>query len=249
MLPEDDGTLVPAVPDSPKVYTLNHPERIRNFPFEEDKVICKPSPDSVNRQWRHELDHDAESVFWLLLFWAVGAQPVQGDNTKVSTFIWASLTGNVPCRIIFLEGLARYGRALSDIINPNYEPLLPLLSDLAAILVVDRHWLDDSETRNNLEYVPEAFQRLILKFILENSDKEFMTEKVIIEFRRVEGLTSSFGFLNTSSSRFYAKNILKRPLPKPPKQRTKRRRVANEITEVCDHVTFWLFITYITLSG
>ena len=161
----------------------------------------------------------------------MGAQPVQGDNTKVKTFTWASLTGNVSYRIFFLEGLAR-GRAESDIINPHYEPLLPLLSDLAAILVVDRHWLDDSEARNNPEYVPEAFQRLILKFILENADKEFMTKKVRLEFRKVEGLTSSLGLPSTSSSRFCAKNILKRPSPEPPRQQMKRRRVAKEMAKV-----------------
>jgi len=230
VLPEDDVVRVPAVPDSPKPYTLNHPERIKQFPLEKRLLVETASPDSINRQWRHELDHDAESVFWLFLFWAVGAQPVQGDNTKVSTFTWASLTGNVPYRNSFLEFLARHGRAVSDIINPNYKPLLPLLSDLAAILVVDRHWLDDSDTRNNPEYAPEAFQRLILKFILENADKEFMTEKVTLEFRRVEGLTSSLGLPSTSSSQFYAENILKRPLPEPPKQQTKRRRIANEMT-------------------
>ena len=175
-------TLVPAVPDSPKVYTLNHPERIKQFPLQRRLLVETASPDSINRQWRHELDHDAESVFWLLLFWAVGAQPVQGDITKVSTFTWASSTGNVSDRAHFLEGLAR-GRIKSDIINSHYEPLMPLLSDLAAILVVDRHRLDDSETRNDPEYVPEAFQRLILSFILENAKKEFMSKKVPLKLK------------------------------------------------------------------
>jgi hypothetical protein len=233
MLPEDDVVRVPAVPNSPKPYTLNHPERIKQFPFKQRLLVERASPDSVNRQWRHELDHDAESVFWLFLFWAVGAQPVQGDSTKVSTFTWASLTGNVSYRIIFLQALAR-GRTVSDIINPHYEPLLPLLSDLADILVVDRHWLDDSETRNNPEYVPEAFQRLILKFLLENAENEFMTKKVTLDFRKVEGLTSSLGLPSTSSSRLYTENILKRPSPEPPKQQTKRRRVAKEMAKVND---------------
>jgi hypothetical protein len=50
-----------------------------------------------------------------------------------------------------------------------------LLSNLAAILVIYKHWLDDPETRNDLEYIFEAFQRLILQFALNNRNNEFMT--------------------------------------------------------------------------
>ena len=59
-------------------------------------------------------------------------------------------------------------------------------------------------------------------------------------------MTSSLGLPSTSSSRFYTENILKRPSPEPPKQQTKRRRVANEMTKVSDELCGCL-ITYITV--
>ena len=51
---------VPAVPPSPHIYTLRHPDRVKNFPFKGRILVEEASPDSINRQWGHELDHDAE---------------------------------------------------------------------------------------------------------------------------------------------------------------------------------------------
>ena len=90
--------------------------------------------------------------------------------------------------------------SLEELAHSLYQPLLPLLSDLAAMLVVDRYWLDESETRNNGEYVPEAFQRLILQFILENRDKEFMTQPVDRQFRQVKVIGQNLSLPGTESS-------------------------------------------------
>ena len=56
---------IPAVPHSPTLYATHHPERIKKFPFEKAKVIEAPEAPahSDSYQWRHELDHDVESVF------------------------------------------------------------------------------------------------------------------------------------------------------------------------------------------
>jgi hypothetical protein len=69
------GYAIPPVPHSPECYALKHPDRIKKFPLEEMKFGMGPSADSVNREWRQELDHDAESVFWLILFWSTSVQP------------------------------------------------------------------------------------------------------------------------------------------------------------------------------
>jgi len=53
-----------------------------------------------------------------------------------------------------------------------YEPPESLLSDLSGILLVDRHWREQFEKRNHVEYDPEAFQRLVLQFILAHRDDE-----------------------------------------------------------------------------
>ncbi|KAG8979676.1 hypothetical protein FRB90_008015, partial [Tulasnella sp. 427] len=56
------------------------------------------------------------------------------------------------------------------------EPFIVLLTEaLAEIIEVDRHWYDDGDPRNNPEFFVEAFQRLILRFIIANRGKKFMT--------------------------------------------------------------------------
>ena len=49
---------IPRVPCSPNCYASTHPGRIRKFPLEKAKFGVEASVDSVNREWRHELDHD-----------------------------------------------------------------------------------------------------------------------------------------------------------------------------------------------
>ena len=70
---------VPAVPISSKLYSTCHPDHIRKFPSKGREIldILEATP---NIKWRHELDHDTESVFWLLFYWLVSAQP---ENEKV----------------------------------------------------------------------------------------------------------------------------------------------------------------------
>ena len=182
----------PAVPPSSQIYGRQHSERIKKFPFEEDKVVRKPSPSTANRQWRHELDHDAESVFWLLLYWVVLAQPARLG------IYWVVLAQ--PIRTGLLRSLCAE-ESLEELMHSAYQPLFPLLRNLAAILIVDRHWLDESETQNDPEYVPEAFQHSILQFILDHRDQEFMTREVEPEPRKVEQVGQNPDLLSTASSR------------------------------------------------
>ena len=189
LLPKGVVGRVPPVPASPEPYTRHHPDRIKKFPLKERLLVESASPDSVNRQWRHELEHDAESVFWVLLYWAVAAQPAKLEKEKVVAATWAILTGSVDYRTLFLQSLGRN----KELTHSVYQPLVPLLSDLADVLIVDRHWLDDSEMRNDPEYVPEVFQRLILQFILDNRDKAYMTMPVVDKSRDVKATTRHLG--------------------------------------------------------
>jgi hypothetical protein len=124
------------------------------------------------RLWRHELDHDTESVFWLLLYWAVGAQPEGKEEEPIDSGIWASLTGSVESRSRLI------GSQLTRATHSIYEPLWPLLHSLSAVLNVDRLWLESTDPRNHIGYSTEAFQRLILEFMLSHRDRKFMTHKV-----------------------------------------------------------------------
>ena len=71
-------------------------------------------------------------------------------------------------------------------IHSVFKAFWPLLQDLAQNMGVDRYWLDDSDSRNDPGYVLEAFQRLILDFILKNGEKTFMKCKVKQEPGRLE---------------------------------------------------------------
>jgi hypothetical protein len=217
---------VPAVPPSPEPYARHHPDRIKKFPFKNRILVEEPSADSDDREWKHELDHDAESVFWLFLYWLVLAQPALSPTEVIGLSNWAMLTGPVDSRIGLLLSLSQ-GVLFHGLTHSVYRPLLPLLRYLADILVVDRHWLDESETRNDPEYVPEAFQRLILQFMLDNRNKEFMTKQVDLQPRTVEAVGQNPNLLSTTSSRRDEDNR-KRPSPRPSKQCPKRRRLAAE---------------------
>jgi len=145
-----DAYIIPRVPRSPEA--SKHPDRIKKFPLEEAKLGVGASADSVNREWRQELDHDAESVFWLFFFWSMSVQPVNKPKEGIEPFTWTSVLGNVTSRIVLVEA------AQPCIVTHSfYEPLWPLLNALAGIPRIDRHWLDKSDTRNDPEYVNEAF--------------------------------------------------------------------------------------------
>ena len=231
LLPKGVGR-VPPVPRSPGPYTHHHPERVKTFPFKGRLLVESASPDSVNRQWRHELDHDAESVFWLLLYWVVGAQPAECEKEEINANIWTGLTGeSVKLRTGLLRSLSEE-ESLEELTHSAFRPLLPLLSNLAAFLVVDRHWLDKTEVRNHEQYIPEAFQRLILQFILDNRSEEFMTQPVDRRFRQVQVISQNLSLPGTGSSRWNAENSRKRPSPRPSMQRLKRPRLAAGVAEV-----------------
>ena len=226
MLLPKRGAIAPPVPSSPECYRQHHPERVETFPSKRRLLVESASPDSDNRQWRHELDHDAESVFWLLLFWIVGAQPAECEKEEINSGIWANLTGeSVKLRTGLLRSLSEE-ESLEELAHSTFRPLLPLLSNLAAFLVVDRHWLDTTEVRNNEQYIPEAFQRLILQFILDNRSKGFMTQPVDRRFQQVQVISQNLSLPGTGSSRWNAENSRKRPSPRPSMQRLKRPRLA-----------------------
>jgi hypothetical protein len=187
------------VPKSPECYARNHLDRIKHFPEGPELVIDSRKLDrSQDDRWRHELDHDVESVFWLLLYWAMVAQPQGGPAEPISADVWTSLIGNFKGRNCLLWGL-RSDDLPDNLTHSVYEPLWPLISSLAAILVVDRHWLPESDVRNDAEYMCEAFQRLILQFIDSNRNANFMTDPLDNSLRIVQGVAQSEALTTTPS--------------------------------------------------
>jgi hypothetical protein len=97
--------------------------------------------------------------------------------------MWSVLTETAATRGALVGGLSR---GEWKPMHSFYAPLHSLIVDLARILAVDRHWLDESNPRNDPAYVGEAFQRLILKFILSNRNKAFMVHQTEVKFRKVK---------------------------------------------------------------
>jgi hypothetical protein len=179
-----------------------HSDRIDKFPEERREIV---DPDDLKNQsqddevvnprklksqsqddgWRHELDHDVESVFWLLLYWAMVAQPEGSQVEHLSSHIWTGMLGNFKTRDRLISSLSS-GDPPENLTHSVYEPLWPLISKLAAILVVDSHWLPESNVRKRPEYICEAFQCLILHFIVESRNEDFMTRRVGDWLRRVQ---------------------------------------------------------------
>jgi hypothetical protein len=174
-------------PRSPKCYTEAHPERISDIQAE--KILVYPpevnqSPDDC---WRHELDHDVESVFWLLLYWAMVAQPEGCPGEYIDSTSWSGMLKDSHHRANLVSNLSS-GPPPQNLIHSVYEPVWPLISNLAALLVVDSYWIPEPNVRKRPDYICEAFQRLILEFIDSKRSEDFMTRRVDDSLRQVEGV-------------------------------------------------------------
>ena len=96
--------VVPAIPDSPDEYSLKHPARTNKFLSSKKLILDPETVSSRSHQWRHELEHDTESVFWLLLYWAMVVQPkplskkVIWPKEAIDSAAWAGITGDAEKR-------------------------------------------------------------------------------------------------------------------------------------------------------
>ena len=145
---------VPEVPKSPECYANAHPKRIDDIQQEVKELIdpFKLKNQSQDDGWRHELDHDVESVFWLLLYWAMVAQPKGCPREYINSHYWMGLLVDIDVRerlvLVFSSGDWPTG-----LTHSIYAPLWPLITSLAATLVVDSHWLTKSNVRKHPEYI------------------------------------------------------------------------------------------------
>jgi hypothetical protein len=208
---------IPEVPVIAGRYETCRPDRIEKFPYGPDE-ISPISTDGTDTQWRHKLHHDTKSVFWLL-YWVVGAQPEKDEEEPIDIVIWLWSIRSVTRRIALLRG------GLDGATHSIYQPLWPLLDRLARILDVDRHWVKSSDPRKDPGYINEAFQRLILQFILEHRNEKFMQHRIESQPRRPEPMS---GLLSLSGDA--SRN---RSLSEPTtRSGTKRLRMAEKMIEV-----------------
>jgi hypothetical protein len=192
--------ILPEVPKSPECYANAQSKRMDDFP---EEIEVHVNPRKVKNQpqddgWRHELDHDVESVFWLLLYWAVVAQPEGCLGEYINSVSWASMLKDSDHRADLVLNLSS-GPPPKNLLHSVYEPVWPLISNLAALLVVDSHWIPESSARKRPDYMCEAFQRLILQFIDSKRSENFMTCRVADSLRQVEGVPQSQALSTTPS--------------------------------------------------
>ncbi|PVF98010.1 hypothetical protein CPB86DRAFT_390372 [Serendipita vermifera] len=142
--------------------------------FKPNSFISKKEkkPKSVE-VFQHKLRYDAESVFWLLLWWSMQAKPLydRAVSDRIKHSHWVNFTAENDERRFFIDGIS------PGTCHPDYEPLETLLSSMAEQLKGDPEILDDSDIRKHDEYLHEAFQRLIFDFLSEHlkAQSEFLT--------------------------------------------------------------------------
>jgi hypothetical protein len=150
-------------------------DRLEQFPPRpDDAYILK---DGADRKWLHELRHDAESVFWLLLWWAVHAcsepaLPVRND-------FWQDLVAPTGPDYDARDGLLTKVSTRKGWLDPAYAHLETLLKSMVSHLTADLHWVTDKDPKEmrEAEYVHEAFQRHIFNFLVTNKEQSFMSQK------------------------------------------------------------------------
>jgi len=169
------------------VYSKLLPERLKKIPQPlKDQAmyfVMIPEGISINQEslrslpWTHELRHDGESVFWLLVWWAIHLRPRSPSPSKIDSKAFGCLTNidletGVDHRVAFLQQLAQRVSWL----DPEYRELEPLFLQMANQLTGDLYWAEygDAEEMKHPEFLHEALQRIIFNFLMENKTKHFM---------------------------------------------------------------------------
>ena len=183
-----------------EVYKEILPHRLEQFPQpskHQDMFSCLHPRmydyDKQQSEWCHELRHDAESAFWLLVWWAVHIEPKPKDRTKqpkdhkrstIPQSVWDQLTEvdvdtRVDKRDLFLLALLK-GHPWLD---PAYAGMNDLFQKMVDQIHGDLYWVNKGAARDGVkfpvemekpDFLHEALQRLIFNFLIEHEHDAFM---------------------------------------------------------------------------
>lgn len=218
-----------SIPPSPPLYEERHPDRIKAFShpallkeFFSDLLV----PEAVVTAFRHELDHDSESVFWVMAYWCMTAQPKDAELDPINIVAWLYLNGDVWDRQSLFRLLSN--SIESRACHSKLGLLDKLLAKFACVfLTVDRHWIDTDDQRSSNEFFAEAFQRLILAFLLDPKNKEVMEMEIVPETR--QPAKPRWGPWSDSESESSTESdSRKRPLSPFDRSDSKRRRIDSD---------------------
>jgi hypothetical protein len=84
---------VPELSQRARNYGEVFPDRLTRFQHSSgspDRHVVDIGAPPDSSSWRHKLHHDAESAFWLLVWWVVNAAPV-GCTSKIPIGLWGPL--------------------------------------------------------------------------------------------------------------------------------------------------------------
>jgi hypothetical protein len=157
--------------------------RVKAFPINEQELLAMSSvEDAPLDEFQHLLRYDAESAFWLLLWWCIQAQPAKGVSSVILHAYWSILVSGDNIRESFINNFPR------NCLHPSYSELTTLLIDMGRHLQGDLKFSKTKE-RKEPDYIHEVFQRLILNFLVTNEDKPFMNLAKVDKPRPVEDLS------------------------------------------------------------
>jgi hypothetical protein len=125
-------------------------------------------------------------------------QPEGCPGEYIASGSWSLMLDDSDNRAFLVSRLSS-GPMPPNLIHSVYEPVWPLISNLAALLVVDSHWIPEPSARKRPDYMCEAFQRLIIQFIDSKRSENFMTCRVADSLRQVEGVPQSQALPTTPS--------------------------------------------------
>lgn len=156
--------------------------RDRHVDFDESKpeIFRIAEETEYKEPFCHQLRFDAESVFWVLLWWSIQAQPKKPSALEpIEPTAWASLVDTNDTRN---ENFIR--ELDTNTLHSTYQPLYKLLNGMRKYLEGDLAFAKTGK-RGHSEYLHEAFQRCILNFLFENDTKPFMDVEKDEESRTV----------------------------------------------------------------
>ncbi|TEB39664.1 hypothetical protein FA13DRAFT_1808070 [Coprinellus micaceus] len=141
------------IPPAPKPYADRHPGRLAQFP---PTPILKLAtfPSQFPDGWRHELDHE-----------------VDHDDEVISPYIYDSFAGNAQQRTALLSSPGSF-------MHSALHPIMSLVADLAIVLEPDRFWLPTEDVRAHPAYLGEAFQRMILRYLINPKSEAVLAIKI-----------------------------------------------------------------------
>jgi hypothetical protein len=141
-------------------------KRLEEFPMNAVETV-ELNSDSIISRFSYQLRHDAESAFWLLLWWAIQAKPEDDIQNKdrINNGHWCLLTdrgneGDDDFRTYYVLKFPR------TVCHAEYRELDALLRSTSIQLRGD-HGLASS--RSHPEYLHEAFQRLVFELLSKHS--------------------------------------------------------------------------------